>query len=70
MSAVPQPGGFFSLRSATWKVLSTSTLKRLGLDTDPAARLPQNQQIILLNASELELRFPSASGSTVGGLGG
>ena len=28
MSAVPQPGGVISLRSATWKVLSTSTLKR------------------------------------------
>ena len=46
------------------------TLKRLGLDTDPAARLPQNQQIVLLNASEFELRFPSTSGSTVEGVGG
>jgi hypothetical protein len=24
-------------------------LKRLGLDTDPAARRPQDQQIVLLN---------------------
>ena len=29
------------------------TLKRLGLDTDPSARRPQDQQIVLLNASEL-----------------
>ena len=28
MSAVPHPGSVISLRSATWKVLSTSTLKR------------------------------------------
>lgn len=46
------------------------TLKRLGLDTDPAARLPQNQQIVLLNSSEFELRFPSTSGSSVEGVGG
>jgi hypothetical protein len=25
------------------------TLRRLGLDTDPAARRPQDQQIVLLN---------------------
>jgi hypothetical protein len=29
------------------------TLRRLGLDTDPAARRPQDQQIVLLNATEL-----------------
>jgi hypothetical protein len=29
------------------------TLRRLGLDTNPAARLPQDQQIVLLNATEL-----------------
>ena len=46
------------------------TLKRLGLDTDPAARLPQNQQIVLLNSSEFALHFPSTSGSTVEGVGG
>ncbi len=28
-------------------------LKRLGLDTDPAARRPQDQQIVLLNRSEV-----------------
>lgn len=28
MNVVPQPGAVISLRSATWKVLSTSTLKR------------------------------------------
>ncbi|KPF90206.1 transcriptional regulator [Novosphingobium sp. AAP83] len=31
------------------KALLYYTLKRLGLDTDPAARKPQDQQIILLN---------------------
>lgn len=30
-------------------------LKRLGLDTDPAARPPQDQQIVLLNFGELQL---------------
>ena len=29
-------------------------LKRLGLDTDPAARCPQDQQIVLLNRDEVE----------------
>jgi len=29
------------------------TLKRLGLDTDPSARRPQDQQIVLLNADKL-----------------
>ena len=31
-------------------------LKRLGLDTDPAARRPQDQQIVLLNTEPLPLR--------------
>jgi hypothetical protein len=31
------------------------TLKRLGLDTDPSARRPQDQQIILLNRDTPEL---------------
>jgi len=35
-------------------------LKRLGLDTDPAARRPQDQQIVLLNAAEIR------SGTRVG----
>lgn len=35
------------------KALLYYALKRLGLDTDPAARRPQDQQIVLLNASEL-----------------
>jgi len=29
------------------------TLKRLGLDTDPAARRPQDQQIVLLNRERI-----------------
>jgi len=44
-------------------------LRRLGLDTDPTARRPQDQQIVLLNSSEFGLSFPSASGSEVGGMG-
>jgi predicted DNA-binding transcriptional regulator YafY len=35
------------------KALLYYALKRLGLDTDPAARLPKDQQIILLNGAEL-----------------
>jgi len=30
------------------------SLKRLGLDTDPAARQPQDQQIVLLNREVLD----------------
>ena len=39
-------------------------LRRLGLDTDPGARAPQDQQIVLLNASQISssARPPSASG--------
>jgi WYL domain len=37
-------------------------LKRLGLDTDPAARKPQDQQIVLLNATEIR------SGTHAGGV--
>jgi len=33
----------------TRKALLYYTLKRLGLDIDPAARAPQDQQIVLLN---------------------
>lgn len=33
-------------------------LKRLGLDTDPAARRPQDQQIVLLNTEVLKLAYP------------
>lgn len=39
------------------KALLYYTLKRLGLDTDPTARLPHDQQIVLLNASDV---LPSA----------
>lgn len=35
------------------KALLYYALKRLGLDTDPAARRPQDQQIVLLNAEEV-----------------
>ena len=35
------------------KALLYYALKRLGLDTDPAARRPQDQQIVLLNSAEL-----------------
>ena len=33
-------------------------LKRLGLDTDPAARRPQDQQIVLLNTEVLKKAYP------------
>jgi len=42
-------------------------LRRLGLDTDPAARRPQDQQIVLLNPSEFRVPIPSASGSAIEG---
>lgn len=35
------------------KALLYYALKRLGLDTDPTARRPQDQQIVLLNSAEL-----------------
>lgn len=35
------------------KALLYYALKRLGLDTDPAARRPQDQQIVLLNRAEI-----------------
>lgn len=35
------------------------TLKRLGLDTDPAARRPQDQQIVLLNLNDIVDTFKS-----------
>lgn len=34
-------------------------LRRLGLDTDPAARRPQDQQIVLLNREEIGSQLPS-----------
>lgn len=36
-------------------------LKRLGLDTDPAARQPQDQQIVLFNAVELSTKAQARS---------
>lgn len=41
------------------KALLYYALKRLGLDTDPAARRAQDQQIVLLNAAELDARTPA-----------
>jgi hypothetical protein len=38
------------------KALVYYALKRLGLDTDPTARRPQDQQIVLLNAAELSTK--------------
>jgi hypothetical protein len=35
------------------KALLYYTLKRLGLDTDPNVRKPQDQQIVLLNRDEI-----------------
>lgn len=36
-------------------------LRRLGLDTDPSARRPQDQQIVLLNAAEIARSYGGAS---------
>ena len=35
------------------------TLKRLGLDTDPSARKPQDQQIVLINGDQIHSRVGS-----------
>ena len=45
-------------------------LRRLGLDTDPAARRPQDQQIVLMNAPEIGHSIPSVSASLSGGVSG
>ena len=45
-------------------------LRRLGLDTDPAARRPQDQQIVLMNAPEIGYSIPSVSASVSGGVSG
>ena len=37
------------------------TLKRLGLDTDPSARKPQDQQIVLLNCDQVHSRVGSSA---------
>lgn len=46
------------------KALLYYALKRLGLDTDPAARRAQDQQIVLLNAAELDTRTPASAGAS------
>jgi len=43
------------------KALVYYALKRLGLDTDPTARRPQDQQIVLLNAAELSIKNQARS---------
>lgn len=49
------------------KALLYYALKRLGLDTDPSARRPQDQQIVLLNRSAIgQMRLLPASGSDHG----
>lgn len=45
-------------------------LRRLGLDTDPAARRPQDQQIVLMNAPEIGHSIPSVSAPASGGVSG
>ncbi|NPD18903.1 WYL domain-containing protein [Rhodophyticola sp. DY48A3-103] len=39
-------------------------LRRLGLDTDPAARSPKDQQIVLLNQDQVRPHFPSVGSSS------
>ncbi len=49
------------------KALLYYALKRLGLDTDPSARRPQDQQIVLLNRSAIgQMRLLPAPGSDHG----
>lgn len=43
------------------KALLYYALKRLGLDTDPAGRRPQDQQIVLINHSEVNAASASTS---------
>lgn len=45
-------------------------LRRLGLDTDPAARRPQDQQIVLMNAPEIGHSTPRVSAPVNGGVNG
>lgn len=45
-------------------------LRRLGLDTDPAARRPQDQQIVLMNAPEIGHSTPRVSAPASGGVSG
>jgi len=45
-------------------------LRRLGLDTDPAARRPQDQQIVLMNAPEIGHSTPRVSAPVSGGVNG
>lgn len=45
-------------------------LRRLGLDTDPAARRPQDQQIVLMNAPEIGHSTPTVSAPVSGGVNG
>jgi len=45
-------------------------LRRLGLDTDPAARRPQDQQIVLMNAPEIGHSTPRVSVPVSGGVNG
>ena len=52
-------------RQATWGNVGY-TLKRAALDTDPAARQPQDQQIVLLNrdlSDRSDLNLPSREGT-------
>lgn len=43
------------------RALLYCALKRLGLDTDPAARTPQDQQIVLLNRKAIFAQGEAAS---------
>lgn len=46
------------------KALLYYALKRLGLDTNPTARSPQDQQIVLLNANELSTKAQARSAAS------
>jgi len=46
----------FFQQAAVRKALLYYALRRLGLDTDPSARRPQDQQIVLLNHDKIKTK--------------
>ena len=61
---------FLLSRIVVRKALLFYALKRLGLDTDPAARRLQDQQIVLMNAPEIGHSAPRVPAHVSGGVNG
>lgn len=59
-----------SVKIKVRRALLYYALRRLGLDTDPAARRPQDQQIVLMNAPEIGHSTPRVSAPVSGGVNG